>query len=262
MPLTDAQKALRNGKLTASRVACLMTGDSEKMLRLYREMIGEQEPEDLSNVWAVQLGETTEALNLRWFEKKNYPVTRIGEFVTHPWFDEFGATIDAWCEELHCPVEAKHVGGREPLEVVIDRYQPQLQWQMEVTEATQVALSVIIGAAEPTIEFIERDQAYIKELLQRARQFMQCVVTRTPPVVLAPVSAPIVADKSYDMTGNNQWGNAAAIWIENTAAAGLCKDAEKVLKSMVPADALKCFGYGIRVTRDRAGRLSLREDNQ
>jgi hypothetical protein len=46
----------------AGRIACLMTGDREAILRLYQEMIGEAEPEDLSGVWAVRLGEATEAL--------------------------------------------------------------------------------------------------------------------------------------------------------------------------------------------------------
>ena len=33
----------------------------------------------------------------------------------------------------------------------------------------------------------------------------------------------------------------------------------KILKSLVPSDAKKCFGYDVQITRDRAGRLSLRE---
>ena len=76
MALSAAQLAARAGKLTSSRVACLMTGDAEKILRLYREMIGEATEDDLSGVWAVRLGETTEALNLEWFERKNSPVSR------------------------------------------------------------------------------------------------------------------------------------------------------------------------------------------
>jgi hypothetical protein len=39
----------------------------------------------------------------------------------------------------------------------------------------------------------------------------------------------------------------------------MCADAAKVLKSLVPPDARKAFGYDVQITRDRAGRLSLRE---
>jgi hypothetical protein len=55
--LTPEQIARRKGKLTASRVAVLMTGDAEKIIQLWEEMLGQREPEDLSGVWAVRLGE-------------------------------------------------------------------------------------------------------------------------------------------------------------------------------------------------------------
>ena len=54
-----------------------------------------------------------------------------------------------------------------PQEVVIDRYQPQMQWQMECTGATQCALSVIMGANAPIVEYIERDAAYAAEMVVR-----------------------------------------------------------------------------------------------
>ncbi len=260
--LTRAQLDARAGKLTASRIACLMTGDAEKIMRLYREMIGEQPEEDLSDVWPVQLGAVTEALNLDWYERKGNPLSRRGEVVTHPIFPWAAATLDGWDTVLLCPVETKHVGGREPLEVVIDRYQPQMQWQMECTQAPQCALSVIMGANEPVIEYIPFDHAYTTEMIRRGAQFMDFVKRREPPVVLAPVAAPIDASKLYDMTGNNAWANSAAEWLANKPSARKADDAEKILKAAVPPDAKKCFGHGVQITRDKANRLSLREQTQ
>ena len=153
------------------------------------------------------------------------------------------------------PLEAKHVGGREPIEIIIERYQPQMQWQMFVTGASQCALSVIMGASEPIVEFIPRDDNYIAEMVKRGEQFMAHVRNRTPPVVLDAVPAPIDASRVYDMAADNVWGDQAAIWLDTRSAAS-----EKVLKSRVPEDAKKCFGHGVRITRDRASRLSLRED--
>jgi hypothetical protein len=60
------------------------------------------------------------------------------------------------------------------------------------------------------------------------------------------------------MQGNNKWAAHADEWIKTKPAADTCKDAEKSLKALVPDDAKKCHGYGIQITRDRAGRLSLR----
>jgi predicted phage-related endonuclease len=259
--LTPAQIEARKGKLTGSRVKCLMSGKAEDILNLYREMTGDKPEDDLSDVWAVQHGIVTEPLNLRWFERKQgMALSRHGEVVIHPWFDWAACTLDAWCEQLKCPVEAKAVGGNEPLEVVIDRYQPQVQWQMECTEARQCALSVIIAGKAPVVEFIDRDAGYAEEMLRRGAQFMQCVARRTPPVALPAVPSPAEANRLYDMTGNNMWGEFAGSWLEKKPIARACDEAEKILKSMVPADAKKCTGHGVYISRDRAGRLSLRED--
>jgi hypothetical protein len=258
--LTSAQQEARAGKLTASRVACLMTGDIDKIMRLYREFIGEEIEEDLSRVWPVQLGAATEQLNLDWYDGKHSRVTRRGEVVVHPTFHWAASTLDGWDSALGCPIECKHVGGREPLEVIVDRYQPQMHWQMFVTGATQCALSVIMGASEPVVEFVPRDPAYASELLRRGAQFMDHVHLRVPPVELAPVPPPADASKIYDMTGKNLWSSLAADWLSNWQAGKTAEAASKALKEIVPADAKKVTGHGVRITRDRAGRLSLRVD--
>lgn len=262
--LTPAQFDARKGKLTASRVACLMTGDARGIMNLYLEMIGDPsfEPEDLSRVWPVQLGSATESLNLDWYEMQGPTVSRRGEVVVHPAYPWAAATLDGWDDVLRCPVETKHVGGREPLEVVIERYQPQMQWQMECTRATQCALSVIMGASAPVIEYIERAPEYAAEMVTRGQQFMHCVKNRVVPVALDAVVAPIDASKVYDMATNNTWAVQAAIWRDTRGDAERCKEAEKTLKAIVPADAKKCHGHEIQITRDRAGRLSLRETDQ
>ena len=261
--LSPEQIEKRRNKLTGSRISVLMTGDAEGIMRLYREMIGEEQPEDLSNVWPVQLGIATEQLNLDWMEQKNrVAITRRGEVVTHPLISWAAVTLDGWHEQLKCPVEAKHVGGREPFEVIADRYAPQLQWQMEVTGATQCALSVIMGANEPVVEFIDRDDDYIAEMIKRGKRFMVCVAARLPPVTLPPIAAPVPHDKmrEVDMSGDDTWKHSADVWLQCSGAAKSAKDAEKILKEKVDDDVRKAFGCGIRVTRDKAGRLSLRED--
>jgi len=133
---------------------------------------------------------------------------------------------------------------------------------MEVTMSMQCALSVIMGANAPVVEYIERDVDYAAEMISRGAQFMACVKARRPPVALDPVPVPADVSKVYDMVGNNAWANSAVEWLATKEIADRCKDAEKILKSIVPADAKKCHGHGIQITRDRAGRLSLRETEQ
>jgi predicted phage-related endonuclease len=262
--LSPDQLKARLGKLTASRVAVLMRGDAEGIMNLWRELTGDPTyiPEDLSHVWPVRLGEATETLNLNWYAMKGNRVSRRGDVAQHPSIEWAAATLDGWDDDLHCVIECKHVGGREPLEIVIERYQPQMQWSMECTGAKQCALSVIMGASPPIVEYIEYEPAYAAEMVRRGKQFMDHVAARTPPVILDPVPAPIVADRTVDMSGNETWQRHATQWLQVRGAADTARECEKVLKSIVPENAKKAFGFGVRITRDRVNRLSLREDRQ
>jgi predicted phage-related endonuclease len=263
MALSTEQIEQRRGKLTASRISVLMTGDAEKIMQLWMEMTNHPDfvPEDLSGVWAVRLGECTEGLNQEFYERKTGRVLqRCGEVVTRPHCEWAAATLDGFDPELNCPVECKHVGGREPLEIIIDRYQPQMQWQMLVTQRDTCALSVIMGANEPIVEYINADPEYQQEMLRRGEYFMMCVDLRKPPVTLAPVPPPVEADKIIDMTDDTDWQRTAAQWLQAEGAARTAKECEKILKAWMPPDCKRMWGCGIYITRDRAGRLSLRRD--
>jgi hypothetical protein len=133
---------------------------------------------------------------------------------------------------------------------------------MMVTGASQCALSVIMGANEPIVEFIAKDEAYAAELLTRAEAFWLCVQTLTPPVAAPAIAAPIKVEKIYDMTGDNLWASEAVTWLDNRSAAKKAAGAEKELKGLVPLDAVRCHGHGVEIRRDRAGRLSLKEQKQ
>lgn len=261
MSLTAEQQAARAGKMTASRVAVLMRGDADGIMRLYREMVGYLPEENLSDVWPVQLGSATEQLNLDWYVKKyRHTVIKRGFVTIHPTLEWMAATLDGWDSDDSHPIECKHCGGFEPIEVLVDRYQPQCQWQMLVTDAKLCALSVIMGAREPVVEFIKCAPAYQQEMLERADYFMMCVALKKPPVHMAPIEPPGEPEAVYDMRGNNAWADYAVTYLENEDAADRYEEAKKGLKALVPEDAKRVHGAGIRVTRDRAGRLHIRKD--
>lgn len=259
--LSPEQIEKRKNKLTASRIAVIMNGDAEGIDLLYRQLIGEAVEVDLSDYWPARRGMATEDLNLEWYERKiRNPLTRRGEVVIDPFLPWAAATLDAWDDVLHCPIECKDVGGREPFDpVIIDRYYPQCSWQMFVTGARQCALSVIIAGNEPIVEYIKRADDYIEEMVVRAEAFMLCVQTRTPPVALAAVPPPAERTIVHDMSQNNRWCDQAIEWIATHEFADRAKDAEKILKELVPPDAKKCFGAGVYISVSRSGAKSLRE---
>lgn len=252
----------RASMLTASEIGQVMSGNPEKIMRLWRIKVGDEQPEDLSKTWSAVCGIVLEGPIRHWYAMKSGSgITRRHEFVVHPLHDWFGCTLDGWDERLKCPLECKAVGGREPLEVVIERYQPQLQAQMDITGAPHAALTVAFGLGpDPITEFIARDDAYIADMIQRGEQFMQYVRNRIPPIDMPAVKPPAHPNKEYDMTGNNQWASFADAWLTSKPMADICKEAEKVLKSIVPEDGKKAYGHSVIITRDRVGRMSLRRD--
>src|SRR5574337_2154870 len=68
--LTSKQKAFRQRVIGGSDATIIMSGDSERILRLWRQKRGEIEPEDLSDVLPVQMGSFTEPFNRHWFTKQ------------------------------------------------------------------------------------------------------------------------------------------------------------------------------------------------
>lgn len=254
--LTPAQLEARKGKLTASRIACLVTGDLNRIHQLWLEMTGQAEPENLDDLWHIQLGNCTESLHLDWLQRANGPIIHRGELKVHLFADWAAATLDGWSDRHQCPVEVKHVNGFEKREVTVQRYQPQVQWQMEVSGADKCLFSLIAGTKEPFPIWIERDAIYAEELFKRGEQFMAHVRDRTPPVEMqTPIAAPESPFKTYSMDGNNAWAAAAADWLGTQGYARQHDDAAKDLKDLTPADAVRCQGYGVEVVRDRAKRL-------
>ena len=262
MALTLEQLKLRDGKLTASAVAPLMTGEVSKIMNMYYGMIGSPKyvPPDLDWVWPVQLGSVTEDLNLRFYERNTgHMVTRKGEVVTHEVFEWAACTLDGFDALDNRPVECKHVNGRTPRADVIARYQPQFHWIMIVCGVDQLALSLIEGANEPIIEIIEFDDDYGAQLLTRAQSFMLCVQTLRPPAEVLPVALPVKAERIVDMNTSNAWCHDAENWLATRIAARDHAEASKNLKSLVPEDAIRCHGAGIEISRSRAGALTIKE---
>jgi predicted phage-related endonuclease len=77
-------------------------------MRLWQEKRGEVEPEDLSGNLVVQLGNATEDLNRRWFERNNATTVRnVQSFVQHPAIRWMSATLDGVVEGTGAVFEAK-----------------------------------------------------------------------------------------------------------------------------------------------------------
>jgi predicted phage-related endonuclease len=261
--LTSTRLATRNTRLGGTAARVLMNGDPEAVYRLFQEMRGEREPDDLSNVLEVQMGLWTEEFNRLWFMRMTgRQVTDAGASFDHPNFPFLSCTLDGKTTVNDAPAifEAKHLNPfRFDQAEALAKYQPQLQHYMMVNGLTWAVLSMFVGTG--TWKYIEvpADPFYQAQMLERELIFWQSVLTGVPPEGCAPVPPPppVTEFTTMDMTGNNMWAAVATVWIETKLLAISNAEAEKELKAMMPRDVGHAHGHGVQIKRDGAGRLRI-----
>lgn len=109
LSLAAAASRARMTGVGGSDANVILSGDEERILRLWREKRGEAQSEDLSSRISVALGSWTEAFNRQWYEKlTGQRVTGVGRCLTstrHPWRR---CTLDGVIEVTGGVFEAKH----------------------------------------------------------------------------------------------------------------------------------------------------------
>lgn len=239
----------------------ILSGDQDRILRLWREKRGEVAPEDLSCKLSVVLGSWTESLNRQWYEKlSGERVIGCGRPVTCSEYRWRKCTLDGHVERTSAVFEAKHTNAFAKPEEVLERYMPQLQHNMAVTKAERAVLSVIFGNARYEMIEVAADWLYQSDLLKAEKAFWNAVLSGEPPVVMAPPPVPRpMATRELCFEGNNAWASAAADWLEHHQAARAHASACKTIKELVDDDVNRAFGHGIEARRNKAGAVSIRE---
>lgn len=258
--LTKEQLIERRKGIGGSDAAKIVSGEWHE---LWLDKTGQKEPEDLSSVFAVQLGNATEALNLAWYAlKTGREVSRFGEAVICPDHPILRCTLDGFDGAEQMVIQAKHVNGFSKIEDVRARYAPQVMHEMLVCGVRRGILSVIIGTSEPVLELIELDDFWATDYIAKCHEFWGYVERNEAPPQGAPIDAPPVPAvmRVVSMEGNNAFASAAADWINHGPAAKLFDKAQKDLKAMVEPDVREATGHGIKISRNKAGSLSIKEN--
>jgi predicted phage-related endonuclease len=125
------------------------------------------------------MGQWTEEFNRYWFERHTgRSVIREQEWVCHPSYPWLAATLDGVTVSPSgdpAVFEAKHVGSHYKLADIRERYYPQLQHQMFVTNIDTAALSVFFGNKSWEYLYIDFDPWYHADLLAAERAFWRSV---------------------------------------------------------------------------------------
>jgi predicted phage-related endonuclease len=255
-----ADSAGRRSFVGGSDARIIMGEDEVALVRLWREKRGEIEPEDLSNNLIVQLGVVTEHLNRHWYERNTGRTLKdVQRRIRHPVIRWMGATLDGVVEATGAVFEAKFMLPWSFSEAgAAEKYMPQLQHNMWVTNARLSVLSVITGGGKWVEITIPADPLYQHLLLTAEKKFWRCVENGEPPRLFG-VDVPrarVEAVRIIDMAGSNSWAEFAAIFRSTRQAYGEHERAKTELKALLPEDAKEAFGHGVRARRSRSGAVS------
>lgn len=259
--LGAADREVRRSFIGGSDANVILSGDGDRLTRLWLEKRGEAEPEDLTGSLAVMLGCWTEPFNRQWFERisgeRLVMVGRPFNCSKYPWRR---CTLDGIIETSGAVWEAKHTSAFAKPDEILERYMPQLQHNMAVTGADRAVLSVIFGNQRYEIIEIASDWLYQLELHEAELRFWECVVTGKQPVAVIPPASPgPIGAREVSLQGNNLWAMAAADWLRHRDAAKAHASACSSIKEMVGNDVSRAFGHGIEAKRSKSGAITIRE---
>jgi predicted phage-related endonuclease len=259
--LTTSVLEQRRTGIGGSDANVILSGDEEKLLRLWREKRGDAAPEDLSGSLPVMLGCWTETFNRQWYEHlSGERVTASGQILLCPRHQWRRCTLDGRVGSDGAVWEAKHTNAFAKSDEVLERYMPQLQHNMAVAGAERAVLSVIFGNHKYEMIEVAADWLYQLELLEAEEEFWNCVVTGREPIALPPPPAPRpIGTRELCLEGNNAWASAAVDWLSHRDAAKAHGCATTVIKSLVEQDVCRAFGHGIEAKRSKSGAITIRE---
>jgi predicted phage-related endonuclease len=262
MSKTDRTVITRDRRhfIGGSDARVIMGKDEKALLRLWREKRGEVAGLDLSGELIVQLGQVTEDLNRRWYERNSgYKIRDVQRHVVHRSIPWMAATLDGLVKETGAVFEAKFMlPWSFSEEAAAEKHMAQLQHNMLVANSQKSVLSVINGGGKWIELSIEADPIYQTVLIAAEKGFWQSVKTGEPPM-LFDCEAPkprIEAVRVVDMNASNSWAEFAALYLNTRQA---CLDHERAkseLKVLMPEDAKEAMGHGIRAKRSKSGAIS------
>jgi predicted phage-related endonuclease len=139
-----------------------------------------------------------------------------------------------------------------------EKYMPQLQHNMWVTNAKLSVLSIITGGGKWIEIGISADPLYQHLLFTAEKKFWRCVESGEPPRLFGvePPRPRIEAVQIVDMSTSNSWAELAGVF-RSTRSAFLEHERAKVeLKGLMPEDAKEAIGHGVRAKRSKSGAIS------
>ena len=166
-------------------------------LKLWLEKTGQADPDDLSQVEAVQLGSELEEFVAQKFAKESgKQVRKQSKMYVHKDYPFMAAHIDRLItgtdEILECKTCGSHKKDEWEGDGIPREYILQVTWYLGITGKKKAYIAVLIGGQSFKYKEIEFDKELFDVMVDMAKEFWQAVETKTPPVVSASDNPVIV----------------------------------------------------------------------
>lgn len=157
-------------------------------LKLWLEKTGECEPVDLSKVEAVQLGSELEEFVAQKFSKETgKQVRKQSKMYVHKDYPFIAAHVDRLImgtdEILECKTCGSHKKDEWEGEDIPQEYVLQVIWYLGITGKKKAYIAVLIGGQAFKYKMIEFDKELFETMIDMAKNFWNCVQTKTPPAL-------------------------------------------------------------------------------
>lgn len=239
---TEEWIEFRKGKIGASDSPIIMgVSPWKSSYDLWLEKLG------LSEVYtneAMQRGHRFEASARFEFElENNFSVEP--KVLVHPEYEWMIASLDGISEdgkkivEIKCPGKDDHsqaLSGKIP-----EKYYPQLQHQIEVSGVEKAYYFSWTTDTFVTL-ILERDDDYIKSMIEKEKEFYECLQQLIPP----PLS-----NKDYVRRNDELWREASERWRNAKLHLNELEKIEKELRQTLIhlASDRNCMGAGVKVVK-------------
>lgn len=257
----------RIGFIGGSDMRRIMTGD---WTSLWEEKTGRTEPEDLSDVLAVQLGSFTEQFNLDWFsirhgcsirnQQHTYEMNWNGVPLKGQIDGELFDSDDISTNEI---VECKHTYQMNKMEACLEMYMPQIQFYLWISQAKGCYLSVIFGNNRWESVYVSKNWEYIEKMQVHLKEFWNLVRSDERPFGDDEVS-PASIDKikidgmvKRDASGDNEFISRCHDYIEHQQSSALFESAKSDLKAMIGDNEREVYCHLLSIKRDKRGALRI-----
>jgi hypothetical protein len=268
--LTDAQLRDKKTYIGGSSAKDIADGN---WLKVYDRMVND-EGEDLSQVFKVQLGHITELFNLTWFAKQEdwiLPAQMDTVAIRNEDYPYIGCLPDCIMTknggEIEAVIDAKHTGAKAPWwdeQKVAEYYFPQAQHNMIACGIHNFWLSVIFGNEGPVAIEIPYDSEWCKKYIGLCEGFWSHVSRKDPPDHGESLAIPEISlddMRELDMTNTNMasdWADDSKVFLDSIDAFKAHNGSKTRLKKLIPDDVRNAYGNGIEAKRDKRG-VSIRE---